>query len=321
MPIEQNRKPSKQPGATGRRISRRKNEPERSQTVIIPQLSPEVLEKARRAAAAGKTPQQIEREALAAAEEEARTRAIDTGAVRAATETAPEPPREPAPKPRPARKTRREAEEELYQSIHDDHLWLNNPVMVRGLGLAPVVVAAYDLKNAWMLCVAAILLLTTTRLLAVAICHLTGNRFRPVIYVYSAAILYIPAYCLLYYWFGADLTLLGIYLPLLAVEPVIIKRMENPDLETLGEAFRRGINNTVGFCIAVLLVGVLREFLGQGSFFGNAVLSQAPLPLAGEPAGGFILLGVIAALWTGVANAYVRYKEEEVQHIYVERRR
>ena len=69
MPIEQNRKPSKQPGATGRRISRRKNEPERSQTVIIPQLSPEVLEKARRAAAAGKTPQQIEREALAAAGE------------------------------------------------------------------------------------------------------------------------------------------------------------------------------------------------------------------------------------------------------------
>ena len=106
MPIEQNRKPSKQPGATGRRISRRKNEPERSQTVIIPQLSPEVLEKARRAAAAGKTPQQIEREAVAAAEEEARTRAIDTGAVRAATETAPEPPSEPAPKPRPARKTR-----------------------------------------------------------------------------------------------------------------------------------------------------------------------------------------------------------------------
>ena len=106
---------------------------------------------------------QRRREAVAAAEEEARTRAIDTGAVRAATETAPEPPREPAPKPRPARKTRREAEEELYQSIHDDHLWLNNPVMVRGLGLAPIVAMAINGDYALMLCAAAALLLRAAR--------------------------------------------------------------------------------------------------------------------------------------------------------------
>ncbi len=313
MPNSEKNKPRKA-AKPSKPVKRRASEG--PQTLIIPQISPEMLESARRAASEGKSAQEIEQAAL------------EADARRKAEQAAQQPP-EPRPAEQPAapksekrhRKTRDEAEEELSQRVHDDHLWLNNPLIMRGLGLAPVVVAAYDLKNAWMLCVAAILLLTTTRLLAVAICHLTGNRFRPVIYVYSAAILYIPAYCLLYYWFGADLTLLGIYLPLLAVEPVIIKRMENPDLETLGEAFRRGINNTVGFCIAVLLVGVLREFLGQGSFFGNAVLSQAPLPLAGEPAGGFILLGVIAALWTGVANAYVRYKEEEVQHIYVERRR
>ena len=191
MPIEQNRKPSKQPGATGRRISRRKNEPERSQTVIIPQLSPEVLEKARRAAAAGKTPQQIEREAVAAAEEEARTRAIDTGAVRAAPETAPEPPREPAPKPRPARKTRREAEEELYQSIHDDHLWLNNPVMVRGLGLAPIVAMAHQRR----LCADAVrgggAAAHGHPRAAVAICHLTGKPLpRRCLYVFGGHRLY-----------------------------------------------------------------------------------------------------------------------------------
>ena len=40
--------------------------------------------------------------------------------------------------------TRAQAEAELYQNIHDDHLWLNNPVMVRGLGLAPIVAMASD---------------------------------------------------------------------------------------------------------------------------------------------------------------------------------
>ncbi len=286
-----------------------KQQPERSQTLIIPQISPEMLESARRAAMEGKTQQEIEQAAMAA-EQQRQTQTAQTTA---------ETPK-PAPKPAaPRRKTRAEAEAELDQKIHDDHLWLNNPVMMRGLGLAPVIAAAYNWNNAVMLCAAAVLLLTTTRLLAVAVCHLTGNRFRPVIYVYSAAILYIPAYCILYAWFGTDLSVLGIYLPLLAVESAIVKRMESPDLEPLGEALRRGINNTVGLCIAVLLVGFVRELLGSGMAFGNIVMETAPLPIVQQPAGGFILLGLIAAAWTGIANAYTHFKREEVRHQYAQR--
>ena len=210
---------------------------EHSQTVIIPQLTPEMLEQARRAAEQGKTAEQIEQEALAAAQAE--QKAVES---KQEAPTAEKPKTvQPANKP----KTRKEAEEELAQNIHDDHLWLNNPVMVRGLGLAPIVAAAVSGQNAWMLCAAAILLVTATRMLAVAICHLTGNRFRGVVYSYAAAIVYIPAYIILYNLFGADLSLLGIYLPMLVVEPAVIKRMESNDLETVGEAFRRGINNTI----------------------------------------------------------------------------
>ena len=43
--------------------------------------------------------------------------------------------------------------------------------------------------------------------------------------------LYIPVYVLMYQLFGADLSLLGIYLPLLVVEPAIVKRMEFAELE------------------------------------------------------------------------------------------
>ena len=151
---------------------------EHSQTVIIPQLTPEMLEQARRAAEQGKTAEQIEQEALAAAQAE--QKAVES---KQEAPTAEKPKTvQPANKP----KTRKEAEEELAQNIHDDHLWLNNPVMVRGLGLAPIVAAAVSGQNAWMLCAATILLVTATRMLAVAICHLTGNRFRPVIYCYTA---------------------------------------------------------------------------------------------------------------------------------------
>lgn len=286
---------------------------EHSQTVIIPQLTPEVLEQARRAAVAGKTAEQIEQEALAAAKEE--QKAVESKQ------------KETAEKPKPAThhndkpRTRAEAEAELAQNIHDDHLWLNNPVMVRGLGLAPIVAAAVSGQNAWMLCVAAILLVTATRMLAVAICHLTGNRFRGAVYSYAAAIVYIPAYIILYNLFGADLSLLGIYLPMLIVEPAVIKRMESNELETIGEAFRRGINNTIGICISVLLVGIVRELLADGTIFGNVVFPVAPLPLADQPGAGFIIIGLIAAVWTAVGGAYVHYKIEEVRHLYANKRK
>lgn len=316
MPNEQTPKASpKDSKPTGRNLRRGKKQAEHSQTVIIPQISPEMLAQARQAAAAGKTRQQIEQEALAAAQ-----------AARAQAEAAAPAPekeakaRQPEPK-KPARMTRAQAEAELYQSIHDDHLWLNNPVMVRGLGLAPIVAMASDGNRALMLCAAAILLLTATRVLAVAICHLTGNRFRAMVYAYSAAIVYVPAYLILYQLFGTDLTLLGIYLPMMVVEPVIIKRLEATELETIGEAFRRGINNTVGLCVAILLVGALRELLGLGTVFNQPVLRVAPLPLVSQPAGGFLVLGMLAALWTAVGGAYVHYKREEVRHLYADRKR
>ncbi|MEE0800844.1 MAG: Rnf-Nqr domain containing protein [Gemmiger sp.] len=294
---------------------------EHTQTIIIPQLSPEVLEQARKAAAAGKTSEEIEQEALAAAERQHQETAAAAG------QAAAEPPRTEAappketPRPRSTRRTRSEAEAELAQSIHDDHLWLNNPVMVRGLGLAPVVAAAISGQTALMLCAASVLLLTTTRVLAVAVCHLTGNRFRGVIYSFSAALLYIPAYLILSNLFGSDLSLLGIYLPMLVVEPAITKRMEADELETIGEAFRRGINNTIGLCISTLLIGCLRELLADGTVFGRVILPVPPLPLADKPGAGFIIVGLIAAVWTAIGGAYVHYKLEEVRHLYADRKR
>lgn len=232
-----------------------------------------------------------------------------------------------APQPTPARKrqagllrSREEAEAELNEKIRSDHLWLSNPVMVRGLGLAPIVGAALDGQRALILCVACLLLITLTRVLAVAVCHLSNNRFRPITYCYAAAILYIPVYILLYELFGNQLTALGIYLPILITEPAIVKRMEFTELESLRDALRHGFNNGLGMCVSLLIVGCLREFLATGAVFGHTVLHAALLPLAAQPAGGFVLVGVIAAVWCAVANAYTDYKREEVRRLYANRK-
>ena len=237
---------------------------------------------------------------------------------------APAPAAQPAPAPRrqsEGPRTRAEAEAELNEKIRSDHVWLSNPVLVRGLGLAPGMRAARDGGRALILCLASLLLVTFTRVLAVAVCHLSGNRFRPLIYSYAAAVLYIPVYVLLNQLFGNDLTMLGIYLPILIVEPAIVKRMEFTELEPVRDALRHGFNNSLGMCAALLIVGCLRELLAAGAVFGHAVLHTAPLPLAAQPAGGFVLAGVIAAVWCALANAYTDYKHEEVRRLYANRKR
>ena len=217
-------------------------------------------------------------------------------------------------------RSRNEAEAELNEKIRSDHVWLSNPVMVRGLGLAPVVGAALDGERALMLCVACLLLVTFTRVLAVAVCHISNNRFRPMIYCYAAALLYIPVYVLLYNLFGNDLTMLGIYLPILVVEPAIVKRMEFTELEPIRDAWRHGFNNGIGMCAALLIVGCLRELLATGAVFGHQLLQVQLFPLAAQPAGGFVLVGAIAAVWCAVANAYTDYKREEVRRLYADRK-
>ena len=81
---------------------------------------------------------------------------------------APTQPAAPAPKQavRPAARaprTYQQAEADLNERIRRDHIWLSNPVMVRGLGLALVIGAALDGKRALMLCVASLILVALTR--------------------------------------------------------------------------------------------------------------------------------------------------------------
>ena len=273
--------------------------------------------------------------AVPAAEAPARPAPRDVPPVRSAPQAAPAParpaekkraPEAPAAPAAPSRhragllQSRAQAEAELKEKIRSDHIWLSNPVLVRGLGLAPIVGAALDGQHAGILCLASLLLITLTRVLAVAVCHISRNRFRTLIYCYCAALLYIPVYVLLYNLFGSDLNVLGIYLPILVVEPVVIKRMEFTELEPLRDALRHGFNNSLGMCAALLIVGCLRELLASGTVFGHTVLHTALLPLAAQPAGGFVLAGVLAAVWCAAANAYTEYKQEEVRRLYAGRK-
>ena len=191
----------------------------------------------------------------------------------------------------------------LAKRIKRDRVFLNNPVVMQGLGLAPLVVAAATMKNAVMLAVAVLLLLTPTRVVAAFLTRFALFRFRGLTYAVTAAALYVGVlYVMRKLFTPADIGLLGLYLPLLAADPIVLKRYERPQRERIRTAFKKGIITSLGYILVMLITAGLREFLGTGCLYGHRLMSYSLLPLASLPMGGFIVLALLIALWRGVAN-------------------
>ena len=205
--------------------------------------------------------------------------------------------------------------ENMTRIARRDRIFLNNPVIMQGMGLAPLVVAATTGRNALMLSVAVILMLTPVRVIAALLARTGYYRFRGLIYCLTSATVYIGVYYALQAIFDVDILLLGIYLPLLVVEPLIIKRYERPQKERLVTAFKKGLRTTCGYVLVLMLMGCVREALTTATLFEQAIprLPADLLPMASLPAGGFLLLGVVCAVWRSAVNRYKKYVNMEAK--------
>ena len=94
-------------------------------------------------------------------------------------------------------------------------------------------------------------------------------------------------------------TALGVFLPLIVVNCIILGRAEmfaskNKILPSIID----GLGMGVGFTAAMLAMGVIRELLGAGTVFGLPVLSgfMEPIIIFLLPPGGFFVFGMLIAL-------------------------
>ena len=210
---------------------------------------------------------------------------------------------------------------------HHDRVFLNNPVVMQGMGLAPLVVLATTAHNGVMLAAAVTLLLVPSRVLACLLSRLFPLNSenpapeelqkkllpRALVYSLSASVVYLVAYPILNAVFGTSLLTLGIYLPLLVVEPLLTYRFGRVQ-ETVRKAVSKGLRITVGYALLLVLLGCIREWLAAGTMFG-VVVSRPVLPMASMPAGGFIVLGVLCAVWRALAQKRKAYLTKEARNL------
>lgn len=98
---------------------------------------------------------------------------------------------------------------------------------------------------------------------------------------------------------------LGIYLPLIVVNCIILGRAEgyaskHSVLPSAIDALGMG----VGFTAALVSMGIIREFFGAGSLFSLPVTSQfiEPMKVMALPPGGFFVFGILIAIANSLAR-------------------
>ncbi len=102
---------------------------------------------------------------------------------------------------------------------------------------------------------------------------------------------------------------LGVYLPLIVVNCIILGRAESfASHNPVGESALDGLFMGIGFTLALTLMGIVREFLGNASFFGVQLWDKNVFSIAffSTSAGAFLTYGLFIAGFTAIYNAVER---------------
>ncbi len=195
----------------------------------------------------------------------------------------------------------------LNAALKQDLIFFNNPVLIQGLALTPAIAATTTLKNALVLSLALLIIVAPTRVLGEFVLSKARlPRMRGLVYSLIAALIYIPAFWCVQTVFGLDAAGPGIYLPMLAIDGLVISRFELPARERPLLALKNGLFTSLGAALVLILLGALRELLGEGRLLGAQLLDKAPLSAAGTVAGGLVFTALLAALFQGGAGIYKR---------------
>ncbi len=200
----------------------------------------------------------------------------------------------------------------LYKPLIQEGLWKNNPALVQLLGLCPLLAVSNTVINGLGLGLATILTLVASNGLVSLCRHHIPDEARLPVFVLIIASIVTAIELSMSAWFHELYLILGIFIPLIVTNCAITGRAEafaarNP----IGPALVDGLMMGIGFTIVLVLLGAMREIIGQGTLFSEAHLMFGETArhftviiiedyrgflMALLPPGAFIGLGLIVAL-------------------------
>lgn len=180
-------------------------------------------------------------------------------------------------------------------------LWRENPVFIQVLGLCPALAVSNTAINALTMGLATTFVLLMSGMSVSALRNFIPREARIVSFICIIAS-FVTAVDYLIQAISIELSRsLGAFIALIVVNCLILGRAEAfASKNTLGRSVLDALGMGVGFTVALLWIGVVREILGSGSLFGVALFPDTfqTWTIMVLPSGGFFAM----AMWLLLVN-------------------
>lgn len=160
-----------------------------------------------------------------------------------------------------------------YTHILKEGLWLNNPGTVQLLGLCPLLAVTTTVINGLGLGLATTLTLVASNVIVSLIRRLVRPEIRIPVFVLIIASIVTVIELAMNAWLHELYLILGIFIPLIVTNCAIIGRAESfASRHSVDRALLDGLAMGVGFTLVLVILGGMRELIGQGTLLAQAHL-------------------------------------------------
>ena len=197
----------------------------------------------------------------------------------------------------------------------------NNPVLVQVLGMCSTMAITTSFFNGLGMGVSVLVILTLSNVIIAAIRKIIPDKIRIAMFIVVIAGFVTCVDLLIQAFVPALSESLGVFIPLIVVNCIILGRAEAFSYKNgVVASFWDGIFQGIGYTAVLLVMCIIREFLGAGTF-GGGILgpdlkgiqilpSQFPAGMLTLPVGGFLVLGCLIALMQWALSRPKKNKEE-----------
>lgn len=178
-----------------------------------------------------------------------------------------------------------------------------NPVFIQFLGMCPVLAVTGTATNGLGMGLATTAVLLGSNTVIALMKNFIPTKIRIPSFIVVIATFVTMIGMIMNAYLPDLFNALGIFIPLIVVNCLILGRAESfASKNPTGSSVVDGISMGLGFTLALVVLGSVRELLGSGSIFGMELLGEA-YPAMGimiQPPGAFLALGLLTALFNVV---------------------
>ena len=174
----------------------------------------------------------------------------------------------------------------------------DNPTFVLVLGMCPTLATTTSAMNGLEMGLATMFVLILSNVVISLIAPVVPDKVRIPVYIVVIATFVTVLQFLMQAYVPDVYETLGLFIPLIVVNCIVLGRAEAfANKNSVPDSALDGLGIGLGFTMSLTIIGIVREMLGNGSFFGLKFIQGDGILAFVMAPGAFLVLGYLMVLF------------------------